>query len=385
MPEWTPWDWPFLENRHAALASVLRGYRPVGEAGHGEDLEPLCRALALDLARLGLLEVVVPQGDGIDLRSVCLAREAIAYHSAMADSVFAMQGIGTAAIRAFGTEAQKARYLAPVRAGELIAGFALTEPASGSDVANIGTTATPTADGYTLNGTKTLISNAPFADFYIVLARTGEQPGARGLSAFIVERGTPGLIPGDPIALIAPHPVGTLTFDNCIVGSSQLIGTAGNGFRIAMATFDIFRTSVGAAAVGLARRARDETLKRVLERRLFGAAMADLPGVQTALADMEMDITTAALAVYSAAWTKDTKASAGTREASIAKFVATEQAWRVIDTAVQLFGGAGVTVGSPVEQIFREARAMRIYEGASEVQKIIVARDILRQARGRST
>lgn len=383
MQEWTPWHWPFLERAHSTLAEALRQYRPEAEGELDEDLEPVCRALARDLGQRGLLDIVVPQTAGIDLRSVCLAREAIAYHSAMADSVFAMQGIGTSAIRMFGTEAQKARYLGPARAGEMIAGFALTEPGSGSDVANIATTARRTSEGYVLNGSKTLISNAPFADFYIVLARTDEQPGARGLSAFIIERGTPGLVAGDPIALIAPHPVGTLTFNDCTVSAGQLVGAAGEGFKIAMATFDIFRTSVGAAAVGMARRARDEALMRVLDRKLFGSAMADLPGVQTALADMEIDITTAALAVYSAAWTKDTTGSAGTREASIAKYVATEQAWRVIDTAVQLFGGAGVTLGSPVEKIFREARAMRIYEGASEVQKIIVARDILRQARGR--
>ena len=374
---WTMGPSPFFEERHMKLAGRLEDWRAPEVDEDSPDLEAACRTLAGDA---GFIDLMVPVNSVVDLRAVCLAREAVAYNSALADEVLAMQGIGAGAIWMHGTPEQKARYLDPIRQGKAIAGFALTEPASGSDVANITTRAERTDRGYVLNGAKTLISNAPFADHYIVMARTGEAPGAKGLSAFVVDRGTPGMIPGEPIPLIAPHPLAPIAFEDCHLPADALIGTPGAGFAIAMATFDIFRTSVGAAAVGMARRARDAAVERVLSRHLFGDSMARLPGVQTSLAEMEIDLTTASLAVYSAAWNRDTGNGSATRSASLAKYVGTEHAGRVVDAALQLFGGAGVTRGNIVEKIYREVRAARIYEGASEVQKIVIARDLLKAA-----
>ena len=382
MPQWTTWDWPFFGQAHAELSSRLSSWTLPGVDHEASDLEPACRTIARSLGAAGLIRTALPlpQADGavrIDVRSLCLAREAVAYQSALADSVLAMQGIGSAAIWMHGTPALQRRYLEPIRNGEAIAAFALTEPATGSDVANIATRAEKSGDSYILNGEKTYISNAPFADHYIVVARTGEAPGAKGLTAFIVEAGTPGLAAGDPIELMAPHPVAPLRFENCRIPATSMLGLPGKGFGVAMSTFDVFRTSVGAAAVGMGRRALDEVLDRVRTRNLFGAAMSELQGVQSKLADMAMDIETAALTVYRAAWAKDTTGGRCSREASMAKFVGTEFASRVIDNAVQIFGGMGVTRGSMVEQLYREIRASRIYEGASEVQKIVIARDLL--------
>jgi acyl-CoA dehydrogenase len=361
MQRWSLWPWPFFDPHHREIAERASAWRsPVHDDVSVSEMPEACRRIARSLGEAGLLDLVVPEPGGrIDVRALCIAREAISYHSVLADC---------------------ARYLAPVRRGEAIAAFALTEPGSGSDVANITMRAERDGDSYILNGEKTFISNAPFADHYIVVARTGEAPGAKGLSAFIVEAGTPGLVAGEPIELIAPHPVAPLTFTDCRVPAANMISEPGRGFGIAMATFDIFRTSVGAAAIGMARRALDETLERVRTRQLFNAAMAEIVGVQTKLADMSCDLDLAALAVYRAAWSKDTTGGRCTREASMAKLAGTEAAGRIIDSAVQIFGGMGVTRGSVVEQLYREVRAARIYEGASEVQKIVIGRTLLSEA-----
>lgn len=376
---WSLWQWPFFEERHHALADRIGAWQcPVGHEVHEAELDDACREIAKSLGAGGFLDPVVPaEGQTVDVRSVCVAREAISYQSVLADNVIAMQGIGTGALWMHGTAEQKAQYLDLVRRGEKIAAFALTEPGTGSDVASITTTARRDGTDYVLDGGKTFISNAPFADHYIVVARTGEAPGARGLSAFIIDAGTRGMITGKPIHLMAPHPLAPLTFENCRIPGSSLIGQAGKGFGIAMATFNIFRTSVGAACIGMARRAMDETLSRVRERRLFNATMAEIPGVQSKLADMSIDLEMAALSVYRAAWVKDTTGNRCSREVSIAKYAGTEAAGRVVDAAVQLFGGLGVTRGSIVEQLYREVRPARLYEGASEVQKLVIARALL--------
>lgn len=382
MKQWAAWDWPFFEPSHFELAARLSRWEMPETDHEAADLGPACRTIARSLGDAGVLETALPRpaADGtvrIDVRALCLAREAVAYRGALADSVLAMQGIGSAAIWMHGTADLRERYLEPIRKGAAIAAFALTEPATGSDVANISTRAERSGDHYVLNGEKTYISNAPFADHYVVVARTGEAPGAKGLTAFIVDAGAPGLLPGAPIGLMAAHPVASLRFVDCRVPAANMLGAPGKGFGVAMGTFDIFRTSVGAAAVGMGRRALDEVLERVRARKLFGGAMSELQSVQSKLADMAMDVETAALTVYRAAWAKDTTGGRCSREASMAKFVGTEFASRVVDNAVQIFGGMGVTRGSVVEQLYREIRASRIYEGASEVQKIVIARDLL--------
>jgi len=342
-----------------------------------------CRSIVLALGAAGLTRhaVTAPFGgmrERLDVRSLCVIRETLAYHAGLADFAFAMQGLGTGPITLFGTEDQKSRYLPPVADGRALAAFALSEPEAGSDVASLACAATP--DGSThvrLDGEKTWISNGGIADRYVVFCRTGEGPGVRGLSAFVVDAEAPGLTVVERLETIAPHPLARLRFENCRISVSQRIGGPGEGFKIAMATLDVFRSTVGAAAVGLARRALDETLQRVTTRRLFGSVMADMPAVQNHLADMILDVDSAALMVYRAAWTKDGGVPRISREASLAKLLGTEAASRVIDTAVQLHGGDGVRSGSKVEELYREVRALRIYEGASDVQKVIIARQAL--------
>ncbi|MBX3529006.1 MAG: acyl-CoA dehydrogenase family protein [Rhizobiaceae bacterium] len=383
MSAWHLWPWPFFEARHVALAERAAAWEPpVGHEVNEAEFPTACRAIAKSLGDAGLLDPAVPsQGAegrwSIDVRSLCIVREAVAYRSALADAVLAMQGIGTGAIWMHGTDAHKARYLDRVRRGETIAAFALTEPATGSDVASITTTARRDGDHYVLDGDKTFISNAGIADHYVVVARTGEAPGSRGLTAFIVDAGNPGIEYGPPIELMAPHPLAAMAFRGCRVPVADVIGEPGRGFGVAMATFDVFRTSVGAAAIGMGRRAFDEALAHVRSRHLFGSSMAQIPGVQTKIADMSIDLETAALAVYRAAWVKDTTGARGTREASMAKLLGSEAASRAIDSAVQLFGGLGVTRGSVVEQLYREVRPTRIYEGASEVQKLVIGRALV--------
>ena len=376
--QWTLWDWPFLDGQHDELAKQMMAFSRSLVIPEG-DLGQRSRAIALALGEAGLLRWVVPEeGDSLDVRALCIVREALTYEDALLDAIFTMQGIGTLAIQRFGTTAQKARYLPGARAGTHVAAFALTEPEAGSDVASIATTARRDPGGFVLNGEKTLISNAQFADHFLVVARTGEAAGAKGLSAFMVDAGTPGLTVGAPIDFIAEHPAASLMFEDCRVPAETLIGESGQGFKVAMGSLDLFRPSVGAAAVGLARRAMREALARVGRRSLFGKPMSELQAVQMSLAEMAADIDVAALSVYRAAWELDTGRERTSYASSLAKLIATEAAGRVVDRAVQLAGGAGVTHGNIIEKLYREARPMRIYEGTSEVQKLIVARSILK-------
>ncbi|MCF3932988.1 acyl-CoA dehydrogenase family protein [Acuticoccus sp. M5D2P5] len=372
-------SWPFFEERHRRWAKRVDDWAATHAAALSDhhDVDGSCRRLVAAMGQAGLLAPAVGGADGLDVRTLCLARETLARHSGLADFAFAMQGLGSGPITLAGTQAQKAAYLPRVEAGEAIAAFALTEPKSGSDVAAIETTARIDGESVILDGEKTWISNGGIADFYIVFARTGEGPGARGLSAFIVDHDTPGLAIAERLHVIAPHPLARLTFEGCRIPLANRVGEAGCGFGLAMATLDVFRSTVGAAALGFARAALMATLERVHTRHLFGAPMAELPLAQEGIADMALGVDAAALLVYRAAWTKDSGAPRVTREASMAKLFATETAQTVIDRAVQLHGGDGVRSGTKVEELYREIRALRIYEGASEVQKIVIARQAL--------
>ena len=378
-------DWPFLEDHHRALARELGAWAAEHIAplagGHG-DVDDACRRIVRLLGDGGWLRYCVPASHGgifetLDVRSLCLIRETLAYHFGLADFVFAMQGLGSGVISGFGSEALKAKYLPGVARGDLIAAFALTEPDSGSDVAAMASTAEDRGDHYLVNGAKTYISNGGIADFYVTFLRTGEAPGARGLSALVIDADAPGLEIAERITVAAPHPLATLRFNAMRVPKDALVGTAGAGFAQAMANLDIFRSTVGAAALGMARRALDEALARVKGRRLFGQTLADLPITQSQLAEMALDVDASALLVYRAAWTKDVKQARVSREAAMAKLFATDHAQIVIDKAVQLHGGLGVVSGQVVEELLREIRPLRIYEGASEVQKLVIARQVL--------
>jgi acyl-CoA dehydrogenase len=374
------WRTPLLEDSHRALAKRLLDWPIPAVDEDPADFRAPVLALLKAMAEEGILDLVIPaSGTRIDLRAVCLAREILSYRSGgLADSAFTMQGIGTAPLWLSRNDGLASRYLPRAKTGAAIAAFALTEQVAGSDVARIATSAVRDGDAYVLNGTKTLITNAGIADHYIIIARTGEAPGARGLSAFLVDSDTKGLS-ATAQHFIAPHAGGELALADCRVPADRLIGAPGGGFALAMSTFDIFRASVGAAALGLARRAYDEALKRTTERELFGRKMIEMEGVQSRLAQMTAALDGAGLLVYRAAWAKDTTEERCTREVSMAKLVATEAADRVVDAAVQLFGGAGVTKGSVVERLYREVRPMRIYEGASEVQELVIGRDLARQ------
>ena len=376
-------DWPFFDDSHRELAERLERWCEA-ELSDDEpaDVDEACRILVRRLGEAGWLRYCVPdEGGRMDVRALALIRETLARHSGLADFAFAMQGLGSGAISLFGSDAQKAAYLPAVARGDKIAAFALTEPESGSDVANVETRAEPVEDGFVLNGEKTFISNGGIADFYVVFARTGEAPGAKGLSAFLVDRGVQGLDDGERIQVIAPHPLARLRFDDLRLPASALLGEAGKGFAQAMATLDVFRTTVGAAALGFARRALDEATRRALTRRLGSGTLADNAITQSKLAEMVLDVETSALLVYRAAWLRDVRGQRNSREAALAKLHATDSAQSVIDKAVQLFGGLGVTSGVPVERLYREIRALRIYEGASEVQKVIIARSHLAEYR----
>jgi len=368
-------DWPFFEPHHRTLAAELDiwGTKMLGGVDHG-DVDAACRGLVASLGKANWLEYT---GGDLDVRSLCLIRAGLAYHDGLADFAFAMQGLGTGAISLFGNDNQRAEWLPLTRAGRAIAAFALTEPGSGSDVASGTMTAVADADGYVLNGEKTWISNGGVADIYTVFARTGEAPGARGLSAFLVPADAPGLRVAERQHTIAPHPLARLQFADCRIPATALIGEPGQGFKIAMSVLDVFRPTVGAAALGFARRALDEALGRVSTRKIRGAALAELQMVQGHIAEMALEIDASALLVYRAAWAKDSGAPRITREAAMAKLYATEAAQKVIDSAVQLFGGDGVRSGEVVERLYREIRALRIYEGASDVQKLIIARATL--------
>ena len=385
MPDTSFVDWPFFEPAHRELKRALDGWLAANRAAltaHGADLDASCRALVRLLGEAGWLRHAVPRGYGgvheqLDVRSLALLRESLAYHSGLADFALAMQGLGSGAISLYGTAEQKQAYLPAVARGAAIAAFALSELEAGSDVAALSMTARRDGDSYVLDGEKTWISNGGIADFYTVFARSDAAPGAKGLSAFIVDTSAPGLEVVERIAVIAPHPLARLRFSAVRVPAARMIGQPGQGFAIAMGTLDVFRTTVGAAALGFARRAQDEALARATNRRLFGAALAALQLTQAALAENAVAIDAAALLVYRAAWAKDVGGGRVTREAAIAKLYATDEAQRVIDRALQLHGGLGVVSGTPVEMLYREIRALRIYEGASDVQKIIIARQEL--------
>jgi acyl-CoA dehydrogenase len=386
MPPLSHLAWPFFDERHRQFGPALAEWanREVGQHIDHANVDRSCRSLVRALGEAGWLKAVVPAAYGglsekLDVRTLCIARESLAWYDSLADFAFAMQGLGTGSISFFGSDETKAKYLPPVRDGRHIAAFALSEPEAGSDVSALATTATKDGPEHVrIDGIKTWISNGGIADHYVVFARTGEAPGAKGLSSFIVDADTPGLEIAGRINVIAPHPLATVRFTGCRVPLANRLGGAGEGFKVAMATLDSFRSTVAAAALGLARRAFDEMIERAATRNLYGAPLADLQLTQAALADSAIDIDAAALLVYRAAWEKDRGAARITREASTAKAFATEMAQRVIDRAVQLFGGDGVRVGVKVEALYREIRALRIYEGATEVQKIIVARELMK-------
>ena len=382
--------WPFFDDSHRRLADEIDAWTAAEIAPHEHDesdVDALTRRFVARLGAGGWLRHAVPAAFGgvhakLDVRSLCLIRERLARTSGLADFAFAMQGLGSASIALFGSPALQQRYLPGVAAGEQIAAFALSEPEGGSDVAGLHMTARTAGDHYVLDGHKTWISNGGIADHYVVFARTGEAPGARGLSAFVVDADAPGLAIAERIRVIAPHPLATLAFAGCRVPREQLLGRPGEGFKIAMATLDIFRSTVGAAALGFARRALDEAVRRVGERQAFGKRLAEFQATQLRLAEMATEIDAAALLVYRAAWTKDCIAERVTREAAMAKMYATEAAQRVIDGAVQLFGGMGVVSGVPVERLYREIRALRIYEGTTEIQKLVIASQLLAETAG---
>ncbi|HEU5294586.1 MAG TPA: acyl-CoA dehydrogenase family protein [Burkholderiaceae bacterium] len=379
-------DWPFFEPHHRTLAHELDAWAAAHvRNAHGDDVDADCRALVRALGAAGWLTHAVGgrsfggAAEVIDTRAICLLRETLARHHGLADFAFAMQGLGSGAISLAGTQAQKQAWLPRVARGDAISAFALSEPDAGSDVASMQCAARRDGDTYVLDGEKTWISNGGIAHLYVVFARTGEAPGARGISAFIVEAGTPGFEIAERIDVIAPHPLARLRFNGCRVAASNRIGEAGEGFKVAMRTLDVFRTSVAAAALGFARRALEEALARATSRRMFNGTLADFQLTQAKLAQMATTIDAAALLTYRAAWQRDRGRNV-TREAAMAKMAATEGAQQVIDAAVQMWGGLGVRSGVAVERLYREIRALRIYEGATEVQQLIIARELLKGA-----
>jgi len=372
-------SWPFFDPRHRELADALTRFCATMPHDEG-DLDEACRTLVRALGSNGLLKLCVADGDRRpDVRSLALARETLAYHSGLADFAFAMQGLGSGAISLFGTVEQKREWLPRVASGEAIAAFAMTEPGCGSDAANIATSAMRDGNEWVLVGEKTYISNGGIADFYVTFARTGEGEGSRGLSAFIVPAEAVEVV--ERIDVIAPHPLARLTYDNVRIPADAIIGEPGEGFRIAMETLNLFRVTVGAAGLGFARRALDEALGWAKERRLGSGMLADNAVTQEKLAEMALLNDASALLIYRAAWQQDVGGTDNRRAAAMAKLHATEAGSQVIDMAVQMHGGAGVTRGVKVEELYRDIRALRIYEGASEVQRQIIARDLLKEAR----
>jgi alkylation response protein AidB-like acyl-CoA dehydrogenase len=375
--------WPFFEPRHRELALELDAWAGANTEVDHHDVDAACRTLVKRLGSAGWLRHAVPTeaGAAIDTRAICLIRETLARHNGLADFAFAMQGLGSGAISLQGTPTQRNAYLGAVARGDKIAAFALSEPDAGSDVAAMQCAARRDGDSYVLDGDKTWISNGGIADFYVVFARADDvdpaATGARGISAFIVDADNPGLTIAERIAVIAPHPLARLRFENCRVAASQRIGAPGEGFKVAMRTLDVFRTSVAAAALGFARRAMAEAMHRATTRQMFAGVLGDFQLTQAKLAQMALAIDSSALLTYRAAWQRDQGRNV-TREAAMAKLAATENAQAVIDAAVQLWGGLGVTSDQPVERLYREIRALRIYEGASEVQQLIIGRDLLR-------
>ena len=385
-------DWPFFADTHRAMARDLETWSAAhlhdGASGHeSPDVDAVCRAHVRALGAAGWLRYCVPAADGgalpaLDSRALCIARETLAYHDGLADFAFAMQGLGSGAIALAGTAAQRAAWLPRVATGEAIEAFALSEPDAGSDVGAMAMRAERQGDHFVLEGIKTWISNGGIADFYCVFARTGPAGGgAKGISAFIVPAAAPGLVVAARIDVIAPHPLARIEFRQCRIPASALLGGEGDGFKLAMRTLDIFRASVAAAAVGFARRALDEAVAHARGRKMFGGVLGDLQLTQAALGDMATALDAATLLTYRAAWQRDVAGTSTTKAAAMAKLTATESAQRIIDHAVQLFGGLGVTRGQVVEKLYREIRALRIYEGATEVQRLIVGREVVRAAK----
>ena len=380
-------NWPFFDDEHRVLALELEKWAKTELTDYAitpANVDLACQELVLKLADGGWLDYCVANKYGgknpsLDVRSLCLIRETLARFSGLADFVFAMQGLGSGTISLFGSAELKKKYLPDVRRGNKIAAFALTEPDAGSDAAALTTTAEQDDTSLVLNGDKTLISNGGIADYYTVFAKTGEAPGTRGISAFVIDADTAGLEINERIEVIAPHPLARIRFNQCRIPKTQQIGSGGEGFKMAMATLDIFRSTVGAAALGFARHAMHEAFNRTKSRQMFGAPMSKLQLIQSKIGEMSLDIDASSLLIYRAAWTKDKGAEKITKEAAMAKLFATEAAQRVIDEAVQIFGGSGVVSGFPVEQLYREIRALRIYEGASEVQKLIIAAQTLKE------
>ncbi len=367
-------SWPFFEDRHRELAAALEIWCEANLPVDHSDVDAACVKLVTTLGDAGFLRYA--GGENLDVRSLCLIRETLARHDGLADFSFAMQGLGMGAVSLFGTDWHK-QWLDKTRAGMAISAFALTEPASGSDVANITTSAVLSGGTeYLIKGEKTWISNGGIADIYVIFARTGES-GARGLSAFLLPADTEGFEIAERLETIAPHPLARIRFNDIRLPATARIGAEGDGFKIAMSVLDVFRSTVGAAALGFARRALHETVSRVTSRELFGAPMADLQMVQGHIAEMALDVDASALLVYRAAWTKDTGAPRVTREAAMAKLFATDHAQTVIDKAVQIHGGDGVRQGAIMESLYREIRALRIYEGASDVQKVVISNQVL--------
>ena len=378
-------EWPFFDDSHREFAEKLRDWasreiQPLEnkEPNGNEELDHLCREFVKKLGIGGWLQYCVPSSHGgalesFDVRTLALTREILGYYSGLADFSFAMQGLGSGAITLFGSEEQKDSYLPKVASGERIGAFAISEASGGSDVAAMKTTAELSGNEYCINGSKTWISNAGIADFYVLFARTNDAPGSRGISAFVINSDTPGLSISERINVIAPHPLGTLEFKNCKIPTTNMIGNSGEGFKVAMSTLDVFRTTVGGASLGFAKRALDEAITRSKEREAFGKSISEFHLIQAKIADMAVKIDAMALLIYRSAWTKDKKATRVTRESSMAKLYGTEAAQEVIDQAVQIFGGMGVVSGVKVEQLYREIRALRIYEGTSEIQKLVIA------------
>ncbi len=370
-------SWPFFEDRHRKLVAELQLWCQQNLPVDHADVDAACKILVAKLGRDGWLEhSSAGEGEKLDVRTLCLIRETMAQHDGLAEFSFAMQGLGMGAVSMFGTPQQRL-WLEKTQTGSAIAAFAITEPEAGSDVAATKTSATRVDNGYVLNGEKTYISNGGIANIYVVFARTGEAPGAKGLSAFLVPADTKGFDVVERIDVMAPHPLARIRFNDLQLPNAALIGKSGDGFKIAMSVLDVFRSTVGAAALGFARRALDEALVRVKSRKIAGSPLSELQMVQGHIADMALEIDAAALLVYRAAWTKDMGAQRISREAAMAKLYATEAAQRVVDQALQLFGGDGVRVGFAVESLYREIRALRIYEGASDVQRVIIARSVL--------
>jgi acyl-CoA dehydrogenase len=375
-------EWPFFDSRHRDFAERVQSWvaaQPEPDHHDSQGLDEQCRQWVRRLGASGLLDAVVPVAgaEGLDVRSICLAREILARKSGLIEVMFAMQGLGTGPITLFGDAAIRNSILPGVRSGERIAAFALSEPEAGSDVAAMRTTAARVERGWRLDGVKTWISNGGIADHYVVFARTGDAAGAKGISAFVVDADTPGFSVEERLEMISPHPVATIRFDGCVIPESRLLGQPGEGFKVAMATLDVFRTTVGAAALGFARRALDDAMRRAATRIVMGKPLIEQQLIQGKIADMALEVDASALLVYRSAWTRDVLKRRVTRESSMAKLHATEAAQRVIDEAVQIFGGLGVTRGNKVEELYRDIRALRIYEGASEVQRVIIARQAM--------